>query len=474
MALQADESGRNQARQTPGSTRLARLAPGPKETFLLGNLPALVRKGLLRLFEDAWRESGDLFSLKMGPKRQYVITRPEHVKHLLATEKQKYPKGSGYKIVRESMIGLGLLTSDGAFWQRQRRLMQPLFTARAVTQFAGQMTDRTQEMLARWKPHAARGEPLDLSVEMMRLALSIIGTTMVSLDAGDETLELGRAFRTMMESMAHLSSGLPVMPQWVPTPRNRRAHAAARVLDTYIYRLIQERRTQQERPADLLTQLLEARDEETGEGMTDEQIRNEVLTIFLAGHDTTAAVLTWVWYLLATHPAIESNLHEELTAVLGGRTPTSDDLARLTYPRMIFEEALRLYPPGWIFPREAAEEDEIAGYRVPAGTLMLACPYLTHRQPAFWEHPEQFEPERFTAERSAQRPPYTYYPFGAGPHTCLGIHFALLEGQLILATVAQRYRLRLVPGFSVEVRSMGMLRPRHGLPIILQAREAGG
>ena len=470
MVIKTDESGMNQARQTPGSTRPARLAPGPKETFMLGNLPALVRKGLLRLFEDAWRESGDLFSLKMGPKRQYVITRPDHVKHMLATNKQKYPKGSGYKIVRESMIGVGLLTSDGEFWQRQRRLMQPLFTAKAVTQFAGQMTGTTEEMLTRWKTYAERGEPLDISVEMMRLALSIIGKTMVSLDTGDETLELGRAFRTMMEYLAHSSSGLPVMPKFVPTPRNRRSHAAAHTLDTYIFQLIQERRTQQERPPDLLTKLLEVRDEETGEGMTDQQIRNEVLTIFLAGHDTTAAVLTWVWYLLATHPEIESKLHEELAEVLGGRTPTSDDLSRLTYPRMIFEEALRLYPPGWIFPREAAEEDEIDGYRVPAGTLMLACPYLTHRQPTFWENPEQFEPERFTSERSAQRPPYTYYPFGAGPHTCLGIHFALLEGQLILATVAQRYRLRLIPDFSVEVRSMGMLRPRHGLPMILHAR----
>lgn len=470
MATKADESRMNQARPTPGSACPARLAPGPKETFLLGNLPALVRKGLLRLFEDAWRESGDLFSLKMGPRRQYVITRPDHVKHMLATDKQKYPKGSSYKIVRESMIGVGLLTSDGEFWQRQRRLMQPLFTARAVTQFAGQMTGSTEEMLARWKTRAEHGEPLDISVEMMRLALSIIGKTMVSLDAGDETLELGRAFRTMMEHMAHLSSGLPVLPAFIPTPRNRRASAAARALDIYIYQLIQERRTQQERPPDLLTNLLEVRDEQTGEGMTDQQIRNEVLTIFLAGHDTTAAVLTWVWYVLATHPEIESKLHEELADVLGGRAPTSDDLSRLTYPRMIFEEALRLYPPGWIFPREAAEEDEIDGYRVPAGTLMLACPYLTHRQPAFWENPEQFEPERFTAERSARQPPYTYYPFGAGPHTCLGIHFALLEGQLILATIAQRYRLRLIPGFTVEVRSMGMLRPRHGLPMTLYVR----
>src|SRR5260221_11129128 len=191
-----------------------------------------------------------------------------------------------------------------------------------------------------------------------------------------------------MESMSYLNTVQPVMPQWVPTPRNRRAHAAARVLDTYTYRLIQERRTQQERPPDLVAELPEARDEETGEGIADEQIRNEVLTIFLAGHDTTAAVLTWVWYLLATHPAIESNLHEELAAVLGGRTPTSDDLARLTYPRMIFEEALRRYPPGWIFPREAAEEDEIVGYRGPAGTLRLACTQLTHRQTAFWEPPE--------------------------------------------------------------------------------------
>ena len=233
-----------------------------------------------------------------------------------------------------------------------------------------------------------------------------------------------------------------------------------------MHQLIQERRAQQERPADLLTRLLDARDEETGEGMSDQQIHDELLTIFFAGHETTALALTWTWYLLATHPEVEGHLHAELAA-LGGHAPTVDDLARLPYTRMVFEEAMRLYPPVWNFPREALEADEIDGYQVPAGTLMLLCPYITHRHPDLWERPDEFAPENFSAEREAARPPYVYYPFGAGPRTCLGIHFAMLEGQLILAMVAQRYRLRLLPGYQAKPKAMVTLRPVGGMPMTL-------
>ena len=458
------------ANETPASAGMGgpvRLAPGPRGSRLLGDMPALARKGVFRFVVDAWRAYGDVFHMRLGPLYSYVLTRPEQVKYVLAANRRNYSKGVGYKNVREGVMGKGLLTSEGEFWQRQRKLIQPLFTARAVTQYAGEMIDTVEDMLARWQPRSARGETLDIAEEMAHLTLSIIGRTMVSLDVGDETLAVGRACRTVLEHMSNARSGLSIITRRLPTPANRRYQAAVRTLDTAVYQLIQERRTRQERPADLLTRLIDARDEETGEGMSDQQIHDELLTIFFAGHETTALALTWTWYLLSTHPQVEEKLHAELTAALGRRPPTADDLAQLPYTRMVFEEAMRLYPPVWTFPREAIEEDEVAGYRVPVGTMMLLCPYITHRHPDLWERPDEFAPEHFSAEREAARPPYVYYPFGAGPRTCLGIHFAMLEGQLILALVAQRYRLRSIPGFTPKPTAMVTLRPTRGMPMTL-------
>jgi cytochrome P450 len=348
--------------------------------------------------------------------------------------------------------------------------MQPAFHRKRLSTLSNVMTDATYAMLESWLGIAQRGEVLDAAQEMMRLTLRNVGLALLSRDLSNEMDRLGQAFatyRTLL--MQYLYTPFP--PLSVPTPRNRRLQATIRVLDTIIEGIISERRKQHTATGDLLSLLLQARDEETGEGMTDRQVRDEVMTLLLAGHETTATALTWTWYLLSQHPMVEDRLHSELDDVLAGQPPAVEHLPRLPYTRMILEETLRLYPPTFSLSRRALVDDEIGGYALPAKSTILLCPYTTHRHPAFWQDPEVFDPERFHPERAAGRPHFAYFPFGGGPRQCIGNQFALMEAQLILASVAQRYRLRLAPKHRVEAEVVLTIRPRHGLPMTLQSTE---
>ena len=260
------------------------------------------------------------------------------------------------------------------------------------------------------------------------------------------------------------------LPQAFPTKRNRRFKRALRELDTFVFGLIGKRRREGDDSGDLLSMLLFARDDNTGEAMSGRQVRDEVMTMLLAGHETSAMALTWAWYLLSIHPEIEHRLHEELDSVLGGRIPGFDDLSQLPHVRMIVDETLRLYPPAWGVERQSIDEDEIGGFRIPKGVQLFVSSYATHRHPDFWESPDLFDPERFLPERSKERPRFAYYPFGGGPRKCIGSNFALMEMQLILATLAQRYRLAVVPEHPVEVQPVITLRPRHGIMMTLNER----
>jgi cytochrome P450 len=303
---------------------------------------------------------------------------------------------------------------------------------------------------------------------MMRLTLGMAGKTLFSMDLSNEADEVGRAAATVIQYANDRFTRLLPLPTNIPTPHNRRFWKALRTLDTVVQGIIDVRRREEKDAGDLLSMLLLARDEETGEGMNDQQLRDEVRAFILAGHETTAAALAWTWYLLAQHPHIEHRLHTELVTVLDGRSPTFEDLPKLTYTKMVLEESMRLYPPGWGFERRAVADDEIGGYHIPADSLVLISPYVTHRHSAFWEDPERFDPERFTPEPLAGRPRYTYFPFGGGPRQCIGNEFAIVQCQLIIAMVAQTYRLRLVPGHPVEPEPSVTLRPRHGLLMTLQ------
>jgi cytochrome P450 len=328
------------------------------------------------------------------------------------------------------------------------------------------MTTATVDMQERWQSFVRDDQSVDIAVEMMRLTLRIVGQALFSIDLSNEASIVGQAFATIRTLLTDYIYN-PFPPLTIPTPRNRRIQKAIRTLDMVVHDIITEHRQQYSEKGDLLSMLLQASDEETGQKMSDQQLRDEVMTLLLAGHETTANALTWTWYLLAQYPEIERRLHAELEQVLGGQLPTVEHLPELSYTRMVLEEVLRLYPPAFGFNRKAIADDEIGGYVVPANTLIWISPYTTHRHPDFWENPEVFEPERFSSERSAGRPHFAHFPFGGGPRLCIGNNFAMMEAQLILATLAQRYRLRLVPGHKVEPEVLLSIRPRNGLPMTL-------
>jgi cytochrome P450 len=314
-------------------------------------------------------------------------------------------------------------------------------------------------MLDQWHDFVERDQPLDVAAEMLHLTLCIVSKALFNRDLSDEMDSVGQAVTTVNRLLSEYLYA-PFPPLNVPTPRNRRFQAARRTLDQIVQSIITHRRQQNTDMGDVLSMLLIAHDEETGQGMNDQQVRDEVMTLLIAGHETVSTALTWTWYLLSQHPEVERRLYSELDEVLGGHVPTVDHLSRLSYTRMVLEEVLRLYPPAWVFGRKAISDDEIGGYFIPANSMIVLSPYVTHRNPAFWENPEAFNPERFTPERSAGRPHYAYFPFGGGSRMCIGNNFALMEMQLILATIAQRYRLHLVPGHPVEPEALLSLRPR--------------
>ncbi|MCZ7567118.1 MAG: cytochrome P450 [Ardenticatenaceae bacterium] len=452
--------------------RTLKIAPGPQGYPLFGSLPDF-RRDPLTFYLNAQRQFGDVIRFRGGPWRWYLLAHPDDVKHVLQDNHPNYRKGRFYDLLRPT-LGEGLLTSEGRFWLQQRRLAQPAFHRQRLASFATTMTDATARMLERWQVYARSGEPFNVAAEMMRLTLEVVGGTLFSTDVTGEAEAVGRALTVVIEYVNDLETRLFPLPPSIPTPANRRYRAAQRTLDEVVRHVIDERRRAGTDRGDLLSMLLLAQDEETGASMNDRQLRDEVMTIFLAGHETTANALAWTWYLLSKHPSAGRRLHAELADMLGGRRPTVEDLPRLNYARMVIEEALRLYPPVWGFGRQAITDDEVGGYFLPANSLVVLSPYVTHRHPDFWENPEGFDPQRFMPQHAAARPRFAHFPFSGGPRQCIGNAFAMMEAQLILAMVAQRYRLDLVPGHSVEAEPTVTLRPRHGILVTLHEQAGGG
>jgi cytochrome P450 len=450
---------------TPTQTPIeVKTAPGPRGNIILGNLPEVQRKGFLKFYLDAWRDYGDVARYQMGPMVIHSIVRPEHVQHVLVKNAENYHKGLSHDKLRIA-LGNGLLTSEGPFWSRQRRLMSPTYTPRGVNRFAEIMTSAAADLLGAWQP----GRTIAVNQEMMVLAMNVISRSMFGVDIGEKYADAGRALGYILEFAAARTMSIIDPPLFIPTPANNRLKWALRTIDDFLYGIIAERRAQP--PGDdLLYLLMSARDEETGETMDEKQLRDEVLITFFAGHETTAQLFSWTAYMLDQHPQVESRLHAELEEVLGGRTPTLDDIPRLVYTRQVVDEVLRLYSPVAVTARDVIETDEIGGYEIPAGSMVMVAPYLTHRHPEFWETPLQFNPEHFTPEAVKARPRYAYYPFGAGQRTCLGMHFALLEAVLVLGEALQRYRFRLLPGQEIEPVFMGTLRPCGDIMMKLEAR----
>ena len=400
----------------------------------------------------------------------FLINKPEYIEHVLLANHANYRKSHFSRNLLGPLLGNGLLTSEGELWRRQRRIAAPAFHARRTAEFVATMGSCSEAMLTRW---AARSGSFDVAAEMTALTLDIIARTMFSTEVAGEI----DAIRQLTDVVVKLRPSLLDLfgfPQWIPRLQPKPYRAAVAAFEALVARFLAERRGGSVERGDLFSMLLAARDAETGQGMSERQLRDEILTIFLAGHETTANALSWTWYLLAQNPQAEARLHEELDRVLGGRTPRFTDLAELKWTRMVIEEAMRLYPPAHTIARAAIGEDRIGGVRVPPGASISISMYVTHRNPNLWPAPERFDPERFAPAAVAGRHRFAYLPFGGGPRICIGNGFAMAEAQVILATVAQRYRLRLARNHAVEPIGLITLRPKHGLWVTLEPRRPGG
>jgi cytochrome P450 len=409
--------------------------------------------------------SGRLFRL-----RWFIANWPDYIEHVLLTNHQNYWKGRFSETMLGPIVGKGLLTSEGEAWRRKRRIAAPAFHHRSIAGFVDTMVHCTTAMLDRW---GKQTEPFDIASEMTGLTLDVITRTMFSTDLTDETERLKQSMRTVLHFDRPSLVDMLGLPRWFPRAGAKPLHRAIAELDQMVQRILDSRRRSGEDGHDLLSMLLSARDEETGAGLSNRQLRDEIMTIFLAGHETTANALAFTWYLLATHPEVDARLHEELEHVLGGRTPTYADVAGLRYTRMVFEETMRLYPPAYAMSRTAIGPDVIGGVKVPSGAIITIYPYVTHRNPALWPDPERFDPERFAPERAAGRHRFAYLPFGGGPRICIGQGFAMTEAMIAIASVAQRFRFSLAPGHTVQPIGLLTLRPKNGVWVRAEPRLRG-
>jgi enediyne biosynthesis protein E7 len=444
-----------------------RSAPGPRGLPGLGSLPELWSGGMFPLFQRMWGAHGDVSRARLGRRSLYLIVHPDHVHHVLVGRRDIYTKQAHRA---RPLIGDGLSASTGELWKQQRELLQPLFQVRALAPLTGHIQGAVQRVAERWEGYADRGEPVEIVSEMVYLTLDVITRAMTGDPLVDEGERLRRAIRTAIDFVV-ASKQVFRLPLGLPTPANRRFHEALAVIDAFVARAIA---TSRRRPEDssMLAFLLRAEGAD-GRALPERLIRDETVNLLLAGHDTTASALAWTWHLLAEHRDARERLHEELEAVLSGRSPTGEERGQLPWLTAVLQESMRLYPPIWLIPRHVAADDEIAGYHVPAGATLMICSYLTHRHPAFWSEPERFRPERFT-DGAGQPRPYraSYNPFGYGPRTCIGNHLAMIEMQLAMASLAQRFELSRPAGSRPVEREFGTaLRPRDGLWMRIERRH---
>ncbi|MEM7156974.1 MAG: cytochrome P450 [Myxococcota bacterium] len=438
---------------------------------LVGHLFDVLKRGMYPLLREHWLEHGDAFSLRVGPKQLAAFIHPDAVEAIYVTQRASFVKGDGYDAIR-LLVGDGVLTVEGETWKQQRRTIQPCMNRSFLKGFATPMVQAAVDMLDDWSDRDV--ETLDIYPEMLHLALRILGQTLFSVDLRSSADVSAEAFTVALEELSQRGNQLFAPPLWWPSPSNIRLRRALRQLDEIVYQMIDSRAASrdagEEQPADLISLLLDHRDDD-GQPLDRRLVHDEIITMFLAGHETTGLALTWTWYLLSLHPDAEAQLHEEVDRVLGGRLPTIDDLPQLEYTKRILQESMRLLPPVWSGGRSVSGEVELSGYPLHDGQMAMVCPFLTHRHPEFWSHPEAFDPRRFEAANLRGRHKYAYFPFSAGPRMCVGNHFTMIEAQLVMAVVAQRYRFDLRPGHLVERDHQITMRPRHGMQMLLRRRD---
>jgi cytochrome P450 len=442
-------------------------APG---NLLLGNIRDIGRDPLGFLTTTA-RTYGEVVRYRLARYDFYLVTHPDGVQRIVVDNNRNYTRsGSVIWDALKPAFGSPLVISDGESWFFRRRVMQPVFVHRHVATFAQVMVDRTASMLDSWDSYAGQRRPLDVVPDVGRLTLGILMDCLFGAQSSELIRELGHA--TLIQNQYALKRArlLFYPPPVVPTPLNRRLRAARKVLDRNIYALINEHRAHPDAHADLLALLIQARDEKTGDVLNDQQLRDELASFYFAGFSSSSNALLWAFYLLAQHPEVMQRLLADVNDVLGDRSPTAEDLPNLPYVQQIVLETLRLYPPIYASVRKVLADDEILGYRIPGGSHVTISAHVTHRSPELWEEPEQFKPDRFTPALSKARPRYAYFPFLGGPHQCLGRDFFLLEAQLVIIMVAQRYRLELMPGHVAEAEALITQRMRGSLPMLIRRR----
>ncbi len=445
--------------------RQAPLPPQLKGDFVQGVMRQFNRDQLA--FITSCRDYGDVVRLRFLYLTAYFIYHPNDIEYVLSTNARNFVKSRSLRSpFFRRLVGNGLLTSEGEVWRRQRRLSQPAFHRQRISSYGEVMVQKTQRMLTTWQP----GETRNIHRDMMRLTLEIVVKTLFNADVSGEADKVGQVLSELVKPFASQATLKWILDNRLPTSAHRRFYRQAKEIDNIVYRIINERRISRSDEGDLLSMLLQAYDEDDGTQMTDQQLRDEVMTLFLAGHETTALTLSWAWYLLAENPSAESKFHQELDDVLGGRPATVADIPNLKYTDMIAKESMRLFPPAFGLGRESIEECEIGGFRLPPKTQVFMFQWATHRDTRFFEAPEEFQPERWTEERAAKIPKYAYFPFGGGPRACIGNYFAMMEIVLLLATIGQRFRLSKAGDHEVELYPAMSLRPRKGISLTVELR----
>ena len=420
----------------------------------------------IRYLTKCAREYGDIVFFRFLGVPACFVNRPDCIESVLVTQNSNFVKSKDYRAMRR-VLGNGLLLSEGEFWRRQRKLIQPAFHQERISAYSEIMVGYTQRMLESWSD----GQALDIHEAMMHLTLGIVAKTLFDADVSHEAEDVDAALSVLMGKFLRQAGLALLLPSWVPLPTSQLLKRAVGRLDRVIYRIIEQRRVSGQMSGDLLSVFLQVQDDE-GVGMTDRQLHDEIMTLFLAGHETTANVLSWTWFLLGQNPEVEEKLHEELASVLGGRVPTPGDLPRLVYTDMVLRESMRFYPPVWVIGRRALAPFRLGEYELPADTNVLISQLIMHRDARYFPEPERFDPHRWSAgdPRIASLPRFAYFPFGGGPRVCIGAGFGMMEAALLLATIAQQFRIRIAPGQTVKMQPTVTLRPRNGIPVTLKRR----
>jgi cytochrome P450 len=441
------------------------LPPGPKGAFLIGNARPIQRDPTQFLLEMAL-EHGPVAMGTLGPRRFYVVSGPDELDQVLVREAKGYTKHQPLIDSGQILFGDSMLITDGAKWQKLRRLAAPAFHHRRIEAYAQSMAAAADRLVAGFSDGARR----DLHDDFMALALDVVCDTLFGTNLRDDAASIGRSMTLATETFIQRTSSPLQLPAWVPTPVTLRLKRATREIDAIIFRIIEERRKSAEDRGDLLSMLLAARDEEDGKGLDDTDLRNELVTFFFAGHETTALAMMWASYLVGTHPEVDAKLHAEARAVLQGRTAQAADFPQLKYADAVVREAMRLYPPAWAIGRQAKADGTLGAFRIEKGTMVFASPWVSHRLPHYFPEPEAFRPERWADDLAKKLPRFAYFPFGGGPRICIGNTFAMMEAVLVLASLAQRWRFEIAAEPKPELQATITLRSLKGMPATVRAR----